>query len=267
MKNVSIYKKMTWEALSFSYNKSTVSRIISYAIVALIVINVFAVILGTIGSIQTKHSDILNIIEYVSVIIFSIEYLLRLWSCVTDEKYSKSISGRLRYLISFLTIIDLIAILPFFLSFGAVDLRVIRIFRLVRIFRLLKLTRYVKAVDLLSRVIKSKKVELLITTSIVLILFLCVSCMLFFIEHEAQPDKFHNILSAMWCAVSTLTFVGNGDIYPITAFGRMFIATVAFIFIGFIGLPASIISAGFIEEIQKVKKCTTCPHCGKELVS
>jgi voltage-gated potassium channel len=223
------------------------------------------VILGTFENVQIKYSNLFNGFEFVSVIIFSIEYLTRIVFCVTEEKYSKPILGRFKYAKSPLAIIDLLAILPFFLFFLNIDLRFIRIFRLVRLIRLLKLMRYFKALTLLSKVIKSKKEELIISFGLILMLLFASSCILYHFEHEVQPSIFPNILSSTWCALSTFTFIGSGDVYPVTFLGKSLLAIIALLFIGIFGLPAGIITSGFIEEMNKSKEKSICPHCGKQI--
>jgi voltage-gated potassium channel len=257
--------KLIWDSLTFTRNNSVISRGISFFIVSLILMNVIAVICGTFESVQSKYSNILDKFEVISVIIFSIEYLTRIGFCVSDEKYSKSISGRIKYVKSPLALIDLLAILPFYTCCLNIDLRFIRMFRLVRLIRLLKLVRYFKALDLLSRVIKSKKEELIVSFGLILLLLLTSSFIIFHFEHEVQPEKFQNLLSSIWCAFSTFTFIGNGDIYPITIFGKSLLAIIALLFIGIFGLPAGIITSGFIEEMNKTKEKSKCPHCGKEI--
>ena len=257
--------KIIWDSLTFTRNDSAISRSISFFIVSLILMNVIAVICGTFESVQIKYSKILDTFEIFSVIIFSIEYLTRIYFCVTDEKYSRPILGRIKYVKSPLAIIDLLAILPFFICCLNIDLRFIRIFRLVRIIRLLKLVRYFKALNLLTKVIKSKKEELIVSFGLIIMLLLVSAFILYHFEHEAQPDKFPNLLSSTWCALSTFTFIGSGDIYPITVFGKSLLAIIALLFIGIFGLPAGIITSGFIEEMNKTKDKSKCPHCGKEI--
>jgi voltage-gated potassium channel len=206
--------------------------------------------------------------EVFSVFIFTIEYLLRLWSCVTDKKYSKPILGRFRYSLTPMAVVDLFAILPFYLPFTGLDLRIIRVFRLLRIFRIAKAARYISSLKLLGRVFKSKKEELVITSIVMIILLIIASSLMYYFEYEVQPEKFADIPTTMWWAIATLTTVGYGDVYPITSEGKIIASIVAILGIGLFALPTGILGAGFVQEFQKSKAHSeklTCPHCGKEI--
>tara|TARA_B100000809_G_C14954968_1_gene465243 strand:- start:101 stop:622 length:522 start_codon:yes stop_codon:yes gene_type:complete len=160
-------------------------------------------------------------------------------------------------------IIDLLAILPFYLPFILpFDLRMLRLFRLLRV---LKLSRYSKSLKTISNVLKDTKSELVITIFIAFIFLILSSTLMYYFEHEAQPDKFANVGESLWWAVATLTTVGYGDIYPVTGLGKFMSGIIALIGIGFIALPTGIISSAFINRVQKNKdsenKCK-CPNCG-----
>ena len=143
------------------------------------------------------------------------------------------------------------------------DLRFLRAIRLIRVFRLFKLGRYNESAKQFSRVLKAKKAELLTTVFIIFILLIVASSLLYYIEHQAQPEKFANIPEAMWWGVVTLTTVGYGDIYPITTLGKFLGAIISLLGIGLFALPTGLISAGFIEEIAKKQKTRArCPKCG-----
>ncbi len=144
-----------------------------------------------------------------------------MWIITYDERYKHPFWGRLRYAFSALAVIDLIAILPLFLPMlFAFDLRFIRLLRILRLFRLFKLSRYIASLDLLDDVVKAKKEQLLVTVVMIVILLLFASSLMYLVEHEAQPDKFTDIPSAMWWGVATITTVGYGDVFPITALGK-----------------------------------------------
>jgi voltage-gated potassium channel len=167
-------------------------------------------------------------------------------------------------------IIDLIAILPFYLPLLLpFDLRVIRAFRLFRLLRVLKLSRYSESMRVLGNVILSKKEELFICIFTGLVLLIVSSSVMYFIESEAQPEKFSNIPEAMWWGVATLTTVGYGDIYPVTPLGRIIGAMVSILGIGMFALPAGILASGFAEEIRRTherdERDIVCPHCGMEI--
>ncbi len=236
-------------------------------IVVLISLNVVAVILGSFEPLQIRfHSEFVKF-EIFSVIVFTVEYLLRLWSCTITPTYAKPFWGRIRFVVSSLAIIDLIAILPFYLPMILpIDLRFLRAVRLLRLLRVFKLGRYSDSMKLFGQVLKNKKSELASALIVLLILLVISSSLLYSVEKEAQPDKFPNIIASMWWGVATLTTVGYGDVYPITWIGKIFGALISLLGIGLFALPTGILSAGFIEAIRD-KNCSEkiCPNCGADL--
>ena len=241
------------------------SQIVDWCIIFLILLSITSIIIES-YEISDFTKRLLSKIEIITVVLFSIEYILRLWT--SDYKYKKGFKSKLRYIISPSALIDLLAILPFYLPFIIkVDLRFFRMLRLFRIFRLLKLSRYIESMKIISNAIKNRKEELIITIVITLFLILFSSTLMFYIEHEQQPDKFTNIPSTFWWAIATLTTVGYGDIYPVTSSGKILASIIAFLGIGLVALPTGIISSGFLEEISKKKKeDIICPHCGKKII-
>jgi len=241
------------------------SRAFDMFIVTLIGLNVVALILGSVRSIDTLWPGLFTVFEYFSVIVFTIEYVARIWSCVEKPMYSKPVSGRLRFFITPLALIDLLAILPFYLPFTGIDLRFLRILRMMRIFRLAKLGRYSQSLQILHRIVTAKKEQLLCTLFILLLLVIVAASMLYYAENDVQPEVFSSIPSAMWWAVSTLTTVGYGDVYPVTGLGKLMASVIAVLGIGMFALPTGIVGAGFVEETDRNRKSTTCPHCGREI--
>ena len=234
---------------------NSISRYFDIFIVSLIVINVFAVILETMESFYSQHRIIFENLELFSVIVFSIEYILRLWACTLIEKYKHPVWGRLRYMFSIEAIIDLLAILPFYLPiFVTMDTRFLRVLRLFRLLRVFKLGRYSVAFQSIINVVKSRKEELLTTLTFLLVILVLSSSMMYYIENEAQPEAFTSIPATMWWAIATLTTVGYGDIYPITPLGKILGAFIAVIGVGVFALPAGVIATGFESEINNKKK-------------
>jgi voltage-gated potassium channel len=246
---------------------SRINLIFDFTIMTLIILNVIAVILDTIPEINSAIGQFLWFFEIVSVIIFSMEYLMRIF--ISDLTYPSSsrIKSVLKFMFSFYGLVDLIAIIPFYLPFLIkIDLRFLRILRLLRFFRLLKINRYNNSLNLIWSVVKEKKSELAVTGFVSLLVLLIASFLMYFIEGEAQPDKFPNILACLWWAIATLTTVGYGDVYPITGLGKIVSGLIAVLGIGLVALPTGIVSAGFIEKIGKNKnESKKCPHCGKEI--
>jgi voltage-gated potassium channel len=242
-------------------------KVVDIFLVSLILLNVIAVILETVESVYDFYNQYFMIFEKISVYIFTIEFLLRLWTCTYEAKYQHAIWGRLRYVFSFGAIIDLLAFLPFYLPFTTLDLRVIRILRLFRFLRIFKLGRYLNATKIISNVFKSKKEELILCLVITLSLIIVASSFMYFAENQAQPNKYSSIPATMWWCVTTLTTVGYGDVFPITVIGKILTAFIAILGIGMFALPAGILASGFSDEFQKRKNRdkNICPHCGKEI--
>jgi voltage-gated potassium channel len=231
---------------------------------SLIIINMLAVMLESVSYLHKNYGPFFYWFEVVSVAIFTIEYLARVWSA--DFGTMQPIKRRLKFIFSFLGLIDLVAILPFYLPFLITfDLRFLRIMRLVRLFRVFKIARYSMALKLIGKVLKRKKEEIFLTLFITFLLLIVASSFMFYVEHEAQPEEFTNIFQSLWWAVATLTTIGYGDIYPVTVLGKLLSAIIAILGIGLVALPTGIISSGFIETIKENRKPHICPHCGKEI--
>lgn len=277
MDKTSFYKKVqkrTNEILNSSNDGDIPSKICDITIMTLVILNVLSVIIGTVPSIKAEYGTPLRKFEFVSVILFSIEYVLRVWSCVMSELYQGSIRGRIKYMLSFMALIDLLAILPFYLSFMKVDLRVIRIMRLFRIFRIAKLGRYTKGLNLIRDVFIDKKEELILTIVAMFFMLIMSSSVMYYLENDAQPDQFSSIPAAMWWGVCTLTTVGYGDLYPITLPGKIVAAFISMLGIGMFVLPAGILASGFENALnqnnpdkdeQSATEAGICPHCGRKL--
>jgi len=151
-------------------------------------------------------------------------------------------------------IVDLCAIMPFFLPFVIIDLRIMRILRLFRLISALKLTRYNKSFDLIGRVFKNEKDKLFMTIFIVGVMLLLAASIMYAVENTVQPEAFPNILATLWWAVVTLTTVGYGDVYPVTVLGKLLSGVISILGIILIALPSGIISSGFIKEYDEEKK-------------
>ena len=260
-------KKRLFEILELGSADDMPSRIFDIFIMTLISLNVIVVILETIESLASRYTSLFGIFEIFSVSVFTVEYLLRLWTCTTNNRFKDPIKGRIQFALTPLALVDLIAILPFYLPMLIpFDLRFMRALRLVRLLRLFKMGRYSQALKTMGFVLKRKREELLITVFSVLLLLIIASSLMYLIENEAQPEVFSNIPSAMWWGVATLTTVGYGDIYPVTPIGKFLGAIIALLGIGIFALPAGILASGFAEEIKiRRGKQRYCPHCGKDL--
>ncbi len=240
-------------------------KIINAFLITLIILNLIALMLETEPSIYKHYKTFFDTFDAISVGIFSLEYILRLWSCTHDPKYHHWLWGRIKYMFSWEALIDLAAILPYYLtSFIVLDLRELRLLRLIRLIRIFRLASYMQASKMIANIFRSRFQELLIAFIMTTGLIIISACLMFFAEHHAQPDKFTSIPDTLYWSVVTLTTIGYGDIAPITGIGRMLTGIIAMTGVAMFALPAGIITAGFLEEIRKVKKSHTiiCPHCG-----
>ncbi|NES75372.1 MULTISPECIES: ion transporter [Okeania] len=264
-------KRRIFQIIELDNPGDTYSKTFKICIITLIFLSILVVIISTVEEIYQPYKTWLDNFELISVIIFTIEYILRVWSSNVAPGYKHPIWGRIRFIIKPLAIIDLIAILPFYLPLFWPNLIFTRSFRLFRIFRLFKISRYSDTVKLFGKVIKSKQEEIVITLFIALVLLVTSASLIYFAEHEAQPDDFPHIPAAMWWGIITLTTVGYGDVYPITPLGRFLGAIAALVGVGIFALPAGIVASGFTEEIEKKrasnqnKKSIICPHCGQKI--
>lgn len=215
-------------------------KVFNIFIIFLIIISLLSFSLETIPGLNKEYNRILQITEVIIVIIFSLEYILRL---SLNEK-------KLKYFFSFYGLIDLFAILPFYLSSG-VDLRSIRIVRIFRVFRILKLVRYSKALQRYKDAFILIKAELAIFLVAAFFLLYISAVGIYYFENEAQPDKFSSVFDALWWSIVTLTTVGYGDVFPITTGGKIFTAFIILIGLGFISVPTGLIASALTRAIKK----------------
>lgn len=245
------------------------ASLLRFALAALIVANVTAVVLETVHELHTEWRTGFRRFETVSVAVFSIEYVARLWSAVEHPRFAAPITGRLRWMFSPAALIDLLSILPSLLMFAGFDLRALRLVRLSRLLRVAKLGRYSVAVQTLQRVLRAKAPDLLSLLFLLVVLLVVSSTCMYYLEHEAQPETFSSIPATMWWGIITLTTIGYGDMTPVTAGGRVFGGFIAVLGIGMFALPAGLLGAAFVAEINRKSSVpdggATCPHCGKPL--
>ncbi len=262
-------RRTVFHMLDADSDDKPIDRAVNLALNLLILSNVLCVILGTVQSIEDRYGEYLAEFEAVSLTVFTVEYLLRLWTCTLKPQYAHPVYGRIRYVLSPMALIDLGSFIGVYLPFRTPDFRYMRIIRLVRVLRVLKLARYSRALQSFGQVIRQKKEELALMTLFLVVLLVLASSSMYFIENEVQPGVFSSIPAAMWWGVCTLTTVGYGDIYPVMPIGKFLGAVIALIGIGFFALPAGVLSAAFAEELAKrrlaAEAATSCPHCGKAI--
>lgn len=242
------------------------SHIFDIFIISLIILSVIAIVLESFQGIRASFGVELRYFEYCSITIFSIEYLLRLWT--SDLKYKKStwLSSASVFFFSAYGLIDLFAILPFYLPLiVTIDLRFVRMLRLLRLLRIFKLDRYTHSLQLVIDVVKDKLPELGVTLFVTFLMLFFSSTLMFYIENDVQPEAFPNIVESFWWSITTLTTVGYGDVVPITGAGKIIASFMALLGIAVVALPTAIISSSFIERIHKRNGHKSCPHCGKEI--
>ena len=244
------------------------SRVFDLGIMVLILLSVFSVFAETFELPAERIAAIERVELWVSIV-FTIEYLLRVWTADLLYPNLSPWRARICFIRSGMAIVDLLSVLPFWLPmFLPGHLLGLRAIRLVRLLRVFKLNRYLEAMAAIGEVFRNRFRELLASGIFVFLLMLLSSLLMYHAEHDAQPEQFRNAFSGLWWAVATLTTVGYGDIYPITATGRLLGAIIALLGIGMVAIPTGILSSGFMEHFSKLGKHsapTRCPHCGKEI--
>jgi voltage-gated potassium channel len=214
-------------------------RIFDIAIQLLIAISLISISLETLPDLERKTYLFLAMIESVIAVIFTIEYLLRI--ILTEKKTS--------YLFSFYGIIDLLAVLPFYLS-GNVSFQTLRVLRFLRLFRILKLTRYTDAISRICKAILIAKEELVLFSIVTSMLLYLSAVGIYHFEHAAQPENYKSLFDCLWWAVSTLTTVGYGDIYPVTTGGRLFTFVILMLGLGVVAVPTGVIASA-LSAVRK----------------
>ena len=216
----------------------------------LIIANVIAMILDSHKSIHLAHGSLFYRFEAISIVIFSFEYLYRVYSAYRNEKFK----GVGNYVFSFFGLIDLFSILPFYLNqFVKVDGRFLRILRLFRLTRIFKLGRESKSLKLFGKALSAVKGELKFTLFLSVLTILFSASAIYYLENEAQPEKFSSITESIWWATVSLATVGYGDVYPLTILGKIATVIISISGIGIVAIPTGIIAGGFSQSISNKK--------------
>lgn len=223
------------------------SRVVDMFLLANIGVSIASYIFGTVEGLSRQYGEVFSFVDHATVIVFTIEYMLRVWTIPEHPKYAGPIFGRLRYMKSGMALVDLVSIVPYF--FELIDMRVARLLRVLRLMRVFKASRYMKSMQLIHAVVVERRHELI--TSVVFMAFLMIasSSIMYEVENAVQPEQFSSVPATMWWSVASLTTMGYGDIYPISPVGKFLAGLVAVLGIGIFAIPTGIIAAGFIEKI------------------
>lgn len=240
-------KLRIFEIIEKAEKGDILSVIFDYFIISLICINSLSVFIETFP-ISDRTEELLYKIELFSIIVFSLEYLLRVWTAEILYENISPFKAKIKYIFSFMALIDFFAIIPFYIPFVIkIDLRVLRMLRLIRLLRIVKVNRYTTALYKVLGVVRKKSSELISSIFILFILMLISSILIYYIESPVQPDVYKNALSGLWWSIAIFTSVWLGDIYPITTVGKILCALMAVMGVAIIAVPTGIISSGFVE--------------------
>jgi len=248
LENREALKKRTFEVIQIGNRRDKASRNFDIFIAFNIILNITVTILLTFDELA-KFYPLFHALEWITVTIFLVEYLLRIWTAgylFPDETKGKAVW---EFVTSYDGIIDLLTILPFFFLSGFV---VFRMLRVVRIFHLFRINSSYDSFHVIRSVLVEKKNQLASSVFIILILMLASSLCMYSVEHEAQPEVFANAFSGIYWSMSTMLTVGYGDIYPVTTLGRLLAIVIGFLGVGSVAIPTGIISAGFVEHYTKM---------------
>ncbi len=261
-------KKKIFNIIQIGNKNDIPSTLFDYGIITVIAINLFVTLFSTFEA-SAPYRNMIDITETITVIIFTVEYVLRLWT--SDRLYPNAPRGvaLLKYIFSFYGLIELLTFLPFYLPFifpaGAVAFRM---FRVIRILRLFKINAQYDAFNVIISVLKEKRNQLLSSIAMILILMASASLCMYSLEHDVQPEQFQNAFSGIWWATSTLLTIGYGDIYPVTIAGKIMAIIIAFLGVGMVAIPTGIISAGFVEQYTRVRDMPAlAPSSSLELIT
>lgn len=243
------FRKRVYQLLEHPSRSDKLSWIVEIALIALILASVAAVALETVPDLFARYRLEFRLFDLFVTIAFTIEYVARIWAAPEASPENSKWQARLRYMRSPMAVIDLVAILPFYLTlFVPLDFQLLRVLRLLRIY---KLTRYSPALSVLIAVIREEAATLLAAFSILTILLIFAAAGAYLVEHEAQPEAFGSVPAAMWWSMVTLTTVGYGDVTPITPLGKVFGGAITLLGVGMAALPAGIIASGLADHLHR----------------
>jgi len=241
-------RRRAYQILEKAQPGDTLSRIFDLTILSLIALNVVALMLETVPTISQSWVRALEQLNVVTVIIFSIEYALRIWASAEAEGPGGAATKRLRYVFSLMALVDLAAILPFYLEILPMNMLFIRSVRLLRVFRIFKIGRYSNSIGTMLRVFRKKRDDLLLALFVIAILLIFFANLMYHIENAAQPGEFGNAFQAMWWGIVTITGVGYGDVYPVTVAGKILGGCIAILGVLTVAIPIGILGSAYVED-------------------
>jgi voltage-gated potassium channel len=245
-------KKRIFDIIQIGDKSNIASRAFDFTLVLIILLNIITMFLETFDQLGA-YIAIFRAVEYVTTLFFCVEYVLRVWTADLLYPDAGATRARLRFLVSFDGIIDLLTIIPVFFLTGFI---VFRMLRVVRIFHLFRLNAQYDSFNVITTVLYEKRNQIVSSVFIIVILMLASSLCMYSAEHDAQPEVFANAFSGIWWAVSTILTVGYGDIYPVTILGKCMAVVIAFLGVGVVAIPTGIISAGFVEQYTRTQDIT-----------
>ncbi len=247
-------KKRVFDIIQIGNRNDVPSTLFDIFIVIVILINLFITFFDTFDE-SVPYKDILDKVELITILIFTVEYVLRVWTAEYLYPKKEFLKAKIKFIFSFNGIVDLLTFFPYYLPVffpaGAVAFRMLRV---VRIFRLFRINSQYDAFNVILNVLNEKKNQLVSSLFMIVMLMVASSLCMYSIEHNAQPEAFQNAFSGIWWSVSTLLTVGYGDIYPVTTLGKFMAIVIAFLGVGMVAVPTGIISAGFVEHYSKIKQ-------------
>jgi voltage-gated potassium channel len=260
-------KKRIFDIIQIGNRGDIPSFMFDMFIVTVIFLNILVTFLETFEQLSSLFG-VFGVIDAVTIGIFCVEYLLRIWTADLLYPDSGKKMSRLRFLCSFDGIVDLLTILPFFFLSGFIVFRMLRVVRILRLFRI---NAQYDSFNVIKTVLVEKRNQIMSSVFIIIVLMLASSLGMYSAEHSAQPEAFSNAFSGIWWSVSALLTVGYGDVYPITVIGKIMAILVAFFGVGVVAIPTGIISAGFVEQYTKKQnssvKLSDISEVGEFLIS
>ena len=262
-------KKRVFTIIQVGSRSDIPSRIYDLALVAAVLINIFIALFETFPQ-SASYLAPMHIIEGITVVFFTIDYILRIWTASYLYRGVSVSRARIKFALSWAGIVDFLSCVPYYLPFFFTKSAVVlRMFRIIRILRIFRIQHYADPLKAIATVLKKKRGQLLSSIFIVLILMIAASLMMYSLEHEAQPEAFSNAFSGFWWAANTLLTVGYGDIVPVTLAGKICGVILTFLGVGMVAIPTGILSAGFVAQTESKKseseKIRYCPGCGRKL--